>query len=312
MANLGAVAGWVLDSGCTDHMSPTPSDFSRLTMGNGGVVQGASGLGMAVAGKGEVVLKLGGENRIVMRDVLFVPGLSQRLISVSRLQNDSVSCLFIGNSKYSCCELRRGNTLLTTVPREGHLWVLNGSSDVPTPGLAKANVAVTLVELHHKFGHASEQKLLALLDNACLPMVTLQGPRTLDNCYGCLVGKQCRTSHPSIVSSGTTHPLELVHTDLMGPISPATSGGAMYILTILCDYTRYAEVILLKHKSDVAAAWRNWWKRAEKQSGHQIKGIRCDKGTEFKNKTMDALVKEMGVQWQFTNTDTPHHASVEV
>ena len=262
---------------------------------------------MRIAGKGEVELTLGGEQKLLLRDVLYVPNLTQRLVSVSCLQADAISCFFFGNSNHNCCELRRENKLLTTIPRVGNLWILHANNYMCSPRAARA---VTLQELHHKLGHADPKKLLSLLDTGQLEDFELLGGRKLDNCYGCLVGKQSRVSHPPRLEPKATSPLELIHTDLMGPISPSSAGGSKYILTIIDDFTHYASVFLLRNKTQVASTWRIWWKQAEKQTGCLVKRIRCDKGTKFKNQTMDSMVKEMGVKWEFTNTDTPQQNGV--
>ena len=301
------MAGWLLDSGCTDHMSFQRGDFKELDLFSGGEVLGAGGEGLKIAGKGEVELKLSEGQTLLLRNVLYVPSLTQRLVSVSCLQADAISCLFFGNTNYTCCEIRKYNLLLATIPKTGNLWILHGSE---APYIPRASRAVTLQELHHKLGHPDHKKLLSMLDTGQLGEVELLGGRSVDNCYGCLVGKQARVSHPLKSNPITSAPLELIHTDLMGPITPASAGGAAYILTIIDDFTHFASAFLLRNKTQVAETWRGWWKQAEKQSGFLVKRIRCDKGTEFKNQKMDALVKEMGVKWEFTNTDTPQQNGV--
>ena len=87
---------------------------------------GAGGEGLRIAGKGEVELTLGGEQKLLLRDVLYVPNLTQRLVSVSCLQADAISCLFFGNTNYTCCEIRKDNLLLATIPKTGNLWILHG------------------------------------------------------------------------------------------------------------------------------------------------------------------------------------------
>ena len=57
---MKTVTGWLLDSGCTDHMSFQRGDFKELDLFSGGEVLGAGGEGLKIAGKGEVELKLSG------------------------------------------------------------------------------------------------------------------------------------------------------------------------------------------------------------------------------------------------------------
>ena len=48
---------------------------------------------------------------------------------------------------------------------------------------------MTLQELHHKLGHASEEKLLNLINRDMISGISLTGPRSLLDCYACAVGK---------------------------------------------------------------------------------------------------------------------------
>jgi hypothetical protein len=118
--------------------------------------------------------------------------------------------------------------------------------------------------LHHRLGHASKQKLLELLNNGSLEGVHLVGPRHLDNCYGCAVGKQARMPHPPRPGPQSTRTLELVHTDLMGPFQVRSNGGSYYVLTIIDDHTRYATTLMLNDKTKVYEAWKEWWAHAER------------------------------------------------
>lgn len=69
-------------------------------------------------------------------------------------------------------------------------------------------------------------------------------------CESCLVGKQARHTFPKATAYRSSHALELLHTDLCGPISPATVAQNRYIFVIIDDCTRYMWSILLKKKRD--------------------------------------------------------------
>ena len=45
--------------------------------------------------------------------------------------------------------------------------------------------------------------------------------------------------------------LDLVHTDLCGPISTSARGGYEYFITFIDDYSRYGYIYLMHHKSEV-------------------------------------------------------------
>jgi hypothetical protein len=65
-------------------------------------------------------------------------------------------------------------------------------------------------------------------------------------CEGCLVGKQHRESFPKESMSRAKQPLELIHSDICGPIEPASLGKNRYFLLFIDDYSRKTWVYFLK------------------------------------------------------------------
>jgi len=57
-------------------------------------------------------------------------------------------------------------------------------------------------------------------------------------CEGCILGKQHRESFPSGKSIRAKAPLEIVHSDLCGPMQTPSLAGNHYILTFIDDFTR--------------------------------------------------------------------------
>lgn len=93
-----------------------------------------------------------------------------------------------------------------------------------------------------------------------------------DICDSCVAGKQHRTPFPKSAAR-RSHPLELVHTDLHGPVHVPDASGHRYWVTFTCDYTRYRAVYLLKSKSDTLEAFKLYLAMAEKQTGHKLKAF---------------------------------------
>jgi len=71
-------------------------------------------------------------------------------------------------------------------------------------------------------------------------------------CDTCVITKHRRAPFPSEAQYRAQDPLELVHGDLCGPISPANPGGRSYFLLLVDDATRYMWAALLTTK-DMAA-----------------------------------------------------------
>ena len=59
-------------------------------------------------------------------------------------------------------------------------------------------------------------------------------------CECCILGKQHREIFPKGVAYRAKQPLELVRTDLCGPMRTQLIGGSGYFLTFIDDYSRKA------------------------------------------------------------------------
>ncbi|KAK1627775.1 hypothetical protein QYE76_002090 [Lolium multiflorum] len=73
-------------------------------------------------------------------------------------------------------------------------------------------------------------------------------------CEACLAGKQRRLPFPLKARFRAAKPLELVHGDLCGSVSPPTPGGRRYVLLLIDDWSRYMWVELLKTKDEAVRA----------------------------------------------------------
>ena len=78
-----------------------------------------------------------------------------------------------------------------------------------------------------------------------------------------------------------TKPLELVHTDVCGPMRVQARGGYGYFVTFTDDYSRYSFVYLMRQKSETFDKFREYKAKTEKQLGVHIKQLRFDRGGEY-------------------------------
>lgn len=74
---------------------------------------------------------------------------------------------------------------------------------------------------------------------------------TLPLCEGCIAGKQWKLPFPRVPGYHATTLLGLVHSDLCGPMQVTSLGGSRYCLTFIDDFSRFADVYFLRHKSEV-------------------------------------------------------------
>ncbi|PSC67037.1 reverse transcriptase,R, partial [Micractinium conductrix] len=89
-------------------------------------------------------------------------------------------------------------------------------------------------------------------------------------CEPCTLGKQHRLPF-NTSTSATKAPLELLHTDLCGPLPVASAGGSLYFNTILDDFTGMSFVTPLRHKSDAADSIIHTVTMLQRQAGLPVK-----------------------------------------
>lgn len=104
---------------------------------------------------------------------------------------------------------------------------------------------------------------------------------TTEVCSSCMLGKQARKVFPQATLFRATRPLELLHGDLCGPITPSTTGGNKYIFVVIDDHTRYMWSIVLKTKDEVFGKFKKLKEVIEKETGRKIATFRTDRGGEF-------------------------------
>ena len=63
------------------------------------------------------------------------------------------------------------------------------------------------------------------------------------------MGKMTKTPFSGTMERATNL-LEIIHTDVCGPMSVEARGGYRYVLTLTDDLSRYGYVYLMKHKSE--------------------------------------------------------------
>jgi transposase InsO family protein len=126
-------------------------------------------------------------------------------------------------------------------------------------------------------------------------------------CTTCLEGKQSR--HPfNNIGSRASHPLQLIHTDLCGPMEQVSLGGMKYSITFIDDFTKRVHVYFLKDKLSVLDVFKDYKCKVENELERKIKTIRSDNGKEYCNKEFESFLSRYGIEHQ---TSTPYSPSAE-
>jgi transposase InsO family protein len=84
--------------------------------------------------------------------------------------------------------------------------------------------------------------------------------------------------------------MDLVHSDVCGPMQVDTVGGLKYSVTFIDDYSCYCTIYLLKQKSEVKVKLAEFIEFVKTQFNRNSKIIRSDQGGEYiGHETQDIL-----------------------
>ena len=88
---------------------------------------------------------------------------------------------------------------------------------------------------------------------------------SLDACEPCLMGKMTKTPFSRTMERATDL-LEIIHTDVCGPMSVEARGGYRYFLNFTDDLSRYEYIYLMKHKYETLKKFKEFQSEVEKSS----------------------------------------------
>ena len=157
---------------------------------------------------------------------------------------------------------------------------------------------------HLRFGHLHHGGLKELAKKNMvhgLPNMDYEGKI----CEECVLSKHVRTSFPKKVEYWAKQPLELIHTDICGPITPESFSGKRYFITFINDFSRKTWVYFLKEKSEAFEVFKKFKVMVERATDRQIKVVRSDRGGEYTSTTFMKYCEEQGIRRFLTAPYTP-------
>ncbi|KAE8880413.1 hypothetical protein PF005_g18175 [Phytophthora fragariae] len=75
--------------------------------------------------------------------------------------------------------------------------------------------------------------------------------------------------------------LDLIHSDVMGPMQTMTPGGCAYAVMFIDDFSRHVTVYFMKKKAEVLEKFKRFKTVMENATERKIKRIRSDNGGEY-------------------------------
>ena len=295
---------WMVDSGATHHITPHRSDFATYKQAPGVVSLGGHAE-IKQIGIGSVIVKpAGGDGnvRVTLHGVMHVPEAQARYFSVSALTRKGGSLTFDRTGftiHFDKIEVAKGYL-------EGNLYWL----DVSMASL-NAHLAVQPTEIwHQRMGHMSIPALRRY--TSAVSGLSLDSPSDHDSsspCPGCELGKHTRLPFPGS-NKRSEKRLQIVHSDLAGPLQVRSLHGAHYIATFIDDYSRHGVVYFLRTKDQCADAFKKFLAWAELQTSDKLLALHSDRGGEYISRALQTLLKDRGIEHKLTMPGTPQQNGV--
>ncbi|GJR76671.1 putative ribonuclease H-like domain-containing protein [Tanacetum coccineum] len=301
----------IVDSGCSKHMTGNKAYLAEYQDFNGGPVAFGGSKGY-ITGKGKI--KTG---KLDFEDVCFVKELQHfNLFSVSQMCDKKNKVLFTDTECLVLSpefKLPDENQVLLRIPRQNNMYSFNLENIVPSGGLAYLIAKATIDESnkwHRRLGHVNFKNLNKLVKGNLvrgLPSKIFQNDHT---CVACQKGKQHKASCKAKSVSSISQPLQLLHMDLFGPTSVRSLNHKTYCLVITDDFSRFSWVFFLRTKDETSGILKDFIRQIQNQLNQKVKTIRCDNGTEFKNRDFIEFCGSKGIKREYSNARTPQQNGV--
>ena len=268
---------WVFDTGSVANICNSKQglrikrrlakDEVTMRVGNGSKVD--------VIAVGTLPLHLPSGLVLDLNNCYLVPALSMNIISGSCLMRDGYSF----KSENNGCSIYMSNIFYGHAPLKSGLFLLNLDSSathihsVETKRCRVNNDSATYL-WHCRLGHIGVKRMKKLHTDGLLESLDYE---SLGTCEPCLMGKMTKTPFSGTMERATDL-LEIIHTDVCGPMNVEAHGGYRYFLTFIDDLSRYGYIYLMKHKSETFEKFKEFQSEVENHRNKKIKFLRSDRG----------------------------------
>ena len=297
---------WVIDSGASQHISAQRERFRDYQTISPLKIQIGDGSEIEAVGKGNITLETDGAS-ITLNDDLYVPDIGTNLLSVAKATDHGHNLAFSPTG----CQIRGTGVQINGV-REGNIYLLRAKK-YAFAALSNRDTAVSPEMWHRWLGHRDFSSTAQGIIGKAVEEMTIQ-----DNirdrmaisevvhpvCETCAGGRQHRET-----MTGTREKakdlLECVHSDVCGPMQASTHSGDQYFVTFVDEASGRIAVALLIHKGHVLENFAKYRRRAETETGKNIKRFRTDGGGEYLNAKTTAYLDDAGIVKVTTPPYTP-------
>jgi transposase InsO family protein len=282
---------WLVDSGASRHMMGYRCALIDLMEHKSFVeVEMEDETTYSIQGIGSTSFRLDSSTSLKITKILYVPGINKNLLSVSTLEDKGFRVTFMEGK--ALLLWHKDSSLESTIEigvRVGGLYKLLGH-----PNQVLVHKTVNLCELwHRRFCHL-HYGALPKLQNSVTGM-----PDFLNDhdgvCRGCVLGKNVKGSFPS---SGRRSKgiLDLVHSDICGPMSTQSLFGYLYYVLFIDDFSWKTRIFFLKTKNETLGKFQEFKALVENQYSREIRALRSDNGGEYTFGEFNDFYRKTGIK----------------
>ncbi|MCO5575276.1 hypothetical protein L7F22_029076 [Adiantum nelumboides] len=303
---------WYFDSGASRHITSRKDLFCSLDAApTGKKVTCANNASYPIKGVGKILITISDGSDLCLPDVLYVPGIKKNLLSVSSLAKNGLRVIF-EDDRCIVRDRENGYSLITTGTLENGLFVLDRYEKQIQACIAETKTqAMQDAELWHaRFGHVGYGSLMTLQRHNMVHDLSLLEMPPRHVCEGCVLGKMHRFAFSQDGSVRATRKLQLVHSDVCGPMRTPSVGNSLYFVTFIDDFSRFCWVYPLKAKSDVFAVFQHYVSMVENETGCKVQTLRTDRGGEYMSGAFKDFLGKKGIKHQCTMPYTPQQNGV--
>jgi len=226
---------------------------------------------------------------------LFIPSYPQDIFSVKAATTSGATVVF----------KQEEDALIHKDATRFNIHVYNRLYYLHTEGenSDECNACHDIQTWHEILGHCNYDDILKLQNVVEGMKIRGKTDRPDQECEVCIQGKfaQTRNRNPDRRAKA---PLQMVHTDLAGPVATESIDGYKYVQSFIDDYSSAVFVYFLKMKSDTVQATEKFL--ADTAPYGKVKCIRSHNGTEFTCRDFQTLLRKNGIRHETSAPYSPH------